>query len=91
MKNLFKKLLPALALTFLIAGTFAASAFGNKGNQKATTLYWGLPSSGPEISLGENQPDPDEDCDQTENSCYYRVVNGGDPQYEAGGFYKTNP
>jgi len=84
MKSL-KKLLPALALTLMIAGTLTASAIGTKKTNNLDQWY-GLPTTDPLDRVPLSGPPSIDDCDHSNNSCYVHVTDDGEEEYP-GGFY----
>jgi hypothetical protein len=85
MKNLLKKMLPALALTLMIGGTVVVS---NATSVKKQTIdqWYGLPTSNPTNRIPLDQKPDDLDCDQSNNPCSVHVTDAGE-QYFPGGLY----
>lgn len=79
MKSLLKKLLPALALTLMIAGTITASAVGT--SKKSLDEQWyGVRQSGQEVLITnpETSFNPENDCNHLQPVCV-QIYNDGDP------------
>lgn len=78
MKSLLKKLLPALALTLMIAGTVAASVVNHKATAKQETTWVGVRDNNEEVPL-DHQPSSLE-CDQVPSKiCFYTIEDNNPP------------
>lgn len=78
--------MPALALTLLVAGTVAASAFTNGKTKAIDETYWGLPQGQGGTRIELPGPPPTTDCDESLNSCYVKVNEEGE-EFFPGGLY----
>ncbi|WP_461791547.1 hypothetical protein [Pedobacter sp.] len=70
MNNRIKALMPALALTAILGGTFIANAMERKNNDIDLT-YYGVRSNGQRVLL--DNPPSSSDCDGTNKICYLTV------------------
>lgn len=78
MKNLLKNLLPAMALTLLVAGTVAASAITQKTKAKQETTWEGIREDEEVVPL-DHAPSNLE-CDQDPTKvCYYTIEDNNPP------------
>ncbi|WP_461791548.1 DUF6520 family protein [Pedobacter sp.] len=87
MKINLKKILPALALTVLIASTVAATNAGTISSFKTEGQWYGLPQNQPRQQLDPNtQPNPETDCDGSNHNCAV-YVDGDTETPFPGGYY----